>query len=254
LITRLKDGLADDQAVSLAWCATRDPQYVSALSQQKFSAILLDCQHGYHNEASVVDVIPHIVSAGKSPLVRIPVDRWDLCERVLDFGALGVVAPMINNREDALAFAGAMKYIDTGSRSYSPRHAAQLYGVTPDEYMNLANDCTYSFAQIETREAYDNLDDILGVDGIDGVLMGPADFSISVTGNRIPNNYGPETLDMIGDIAKRTRAAGKHAAAFTTTAEQANLVHSMGYRLISLTMDSLIIADGSAKALQNLDF
>ncbi len=254
MITRLKDQLADDGTVTLAWCAFRDQQYVSTLARQYFSAILMDCQHGYHNEGSVLDCIPHIVAAGKSPLVRIPVDRWDLCERVLDFGALGVVAPMINNGDDARAFADAMKYIDKGTRSYSPRHAAQIYGISPDDYINLANDCTMSLAQIETREAYDNLDDILAVDGIDGILMGPADFSISVTGNRIPDNYGAETIDMIRDIAERTRKAGKYAAAFTGTSEQANMVHSMGYRLISLTLDSTVVAKGSAAAFQNLKF
>lgn len=254
MISRLKDKLESDQAIGLAWATMRDPQLVATIARQPFGAVLLDCQHGFHDEASVLNCIPHIVSAGKSPLIRIPVGRWDLVERALDFGVLGVVAPMINTVNDARAFAKAAKYIHAGSRSYSPRHAAQYYGITPDEYMNLANDCTKTFAQIETREAYENLDDILAVDGIDGVLMGPSDFSISVTQNRIPDNYGPDTIDMIADIAKRTRAVGKHAAAFTTRADHANLVYSMGYRLIALGLDSGIVAQGSQALFDGLEF
>ncbi|MEM7070059.1 MAG: aldolase/citrate lyase family protein [Pseudomonadota bacterium] len=254
MISRFKDQLADDKGVHLAWCAMRDQQLISAISQQAFEAVLLDCQHGFHNEGTVLDCIPNVVNAGKSPIVRIPIGRWDLCERVLDFGALGVVAPMINNVDDARAFAKSAKYLNPGARSYSPRYAAQLYGISGDEYMKCANDCTFSFAQIETREAYDNLDEILAVDGIDGVLMGPSDFSISITQNRIPDNYGSGTIDLIRDIAERTRKAGKHAAAFTANTDHANLVYACGYRLISLAMDSTIIAAGSAAAFKNLDF
>ena len=232
----------------------RDPQMVASLARQNFDAVLLDAQHGFHDEVSFQNCIPLIVAAGKSPLVRIPVRRWDLCERVLDFGALGIVAPMINCREDAEAFANAAKFPNTGTRSYGPRHAASLYGLSTDEYVVQSNDCTKAFAQIETMQAYENLDEILKVDGIDGILMGPSDFSISVTGNQIPDVYGPDTVEMITDIAKRTRAAGKHAAAFTMSADHANLVHSLGYRLISLNIDSSLIATGSEKSFEGLDF
>ncbi|MGI9352133.1 MAG: HpcH/HpaI aldolase family protein [Rhizobiaceae bacterium] len=254
MIFRLATPLGEDRTVSVVWCAMRDPQLVATIARQNFGAVLLDAQHGFHDEVSFQNCIPIVVTAGKSPLVRIPVGRWDLCERVLDFGALGVVAPMINCREDAVAFANAAKYPGTGTRSYGPRHAATLYDMTSDEYVTQSNDCTKAFAQIETRQAYENLDEILSVDGIDGILMGPSDFSISVTGNQTPDAYGKETVDLVANIAERTRAAGKVAAAFTLSTEHSNLVHSMGYRLISITMDGSIIAAGSEKAFKNLDF
>ncbi|MEM9277648.1 MAG: aldolase/citrate lyase family protein [Pseudomonadota bacterium] len=254
MISRLKDSLVDDKAVPMAWCAMRDTQLVGAIARQGYSAVLLDAQHGFHDEQSFLECIPHIIMAGKSPIVRIPVDRWDLCQRALDFGALSVVAPMINTIDDALAFAKATKFPATGDRSYGPRYAASLYGISTDEYVTSANAHTFSLAQIETAEAYQNLDDILSVDGIDGVLMGPSDFSISVTGNQTPDVYGNETVDMIRDIAERTRSKGKVAAAFTMNAEHANLVYSMGYRLISITIDSSIVSDGAAKSFEGLDF
>ncbi|MEM9330664.1 MAG: aldolase/citrate lyase family protein [Pseudomonadota bacterium] len=254
MISRFREQLEENKAVTMVWCGMRDPQLVSTIARQDFQAVLLDSQHGYHNEASFLESIPLIVLAGKTPLVRIPVNRWDLCERVLDFGALGVVAPMINTLEEAKVFAAAVKYPKIGSRSYGPHHAAMLYGLTSKEYVIEANDATIALAQIETLEAYKNLDAILSVDGIDGVLMGPSDFSISVTGQQVPDPYGSDTVKIIADIAERTNALGKVAAAFTVTAEHANLVHSMGYRLISIGSDSQIVTSGAEKCFENLAF
>ena len=251
---RLKKQLAGDKTCTACWSTMRDPQLVGALARQNYDAVVLDMQHGFHNEESVLAAIVRIVMAGKSPLVRLPVEAWDMAEKVLDFGALGVIAPMINNGKDAARFAHAAKFPGTGARSYGPRYAADLYGITPAKYMEQANDLTLCLAMIETREAYDNLDDILSTDGIDGILMGPSDFSISVRNNLQPDAYGPDTIELVEDIAKRTRAVGKIATAFTMQAAHANLVHGFGYRLISLAMDSGIVQTGAANSFEGGSF
>lgn len=254
MISRLRDQLSDDRVVKACWCGIGDPQLVSTISGLPFDAVVLDGQHGYHTEHTMLNCIPHVVMAGKSPLVRIGRAQWDLCETALDFGTLGVIAPMINTAEDARAFARAAKFPKVGERSHGPRHAAALYGISPSEYLERANECTFTFAQIETKEAYDNLDAILEVDGIDGVLMGPSDFSIFVTGETIPDPYGEGTVELVGDIAKRAREAGKYAAAFTVNQDHANLVYGQGYRFISLGMDATLLTLGALRAMDGLSF
>jgi len=254
MISRLKDKLAGDGSCIACWSGFQDPHLAALIAQQDYDAIVLDAQHGFHDENSIANCIPRIVSAGKSPIVRIPLNRWDFVERALDFGALGIVAPMINTGKDAERFVKAVKYPSIGARSYSPRHAAALYGAGVDEYLHASQDCTLAFAQIETKEAYDNLDDILAVKGLDGILMGPADFSIFVTGKTVPDVYGPGTIELVEDIAKRTRKAGKHAAAFTATPEHANQCYDFGYRLISVAMDGSIIPVGASASIDQLKF
>lgn len=254
MITRLTDQLANDKSAIACWCGFSDPQLNGHIARLDFDVIVLDGQHGFHDERSALSSITQILQAGKSPLYRIPTKRWDMCERMLDFGILGVVAPMVNDADDAAAFVKATKYPKLGERSYSPRYAASMHGVSVEEYLELANSCTLAYAQIETKEAYDNLDSILAVEGLDGVLMGPSDFSIFVTGKRVPDPYGPETVELTADIAKRARVAGKHAAAFTLSQEHANLVHSQGYRLISVAMDSTLLASGASQYTSGLDF
>ena len=249
MIDRLKKSLARDKACVAAWCTMRDPQLVGQIAQQPFDAIVLDGQHGFFDDSSILDAIPPVVKAGKSPIVRIPVGRWDLAEKSLDYGALGIIAPMINSREDAEAFAHAAKYPTIGERSYSPRYAAGMYGAQVNTYLKKANKSTFALAMIETRQAYDALDDILDVKGIDGILVGPADFSISIRKNVIPDPYGKDTVKLVKDIAKRTRAAGKIAAAFTMTPEHTKLVHSFGFRLYSVCLDTQLVQLGTEQIL-----
>ncbi len=252
MISRLKDLFAQDKPSYACWSGFRDPQVASAIARQNFDAIVLDAQHGFHDDGSLLDCIYQIVMAGKSPIVRLPLNRWDLCEKVLDYGALGVAAPMINTKADAEALARSANYPGVGQRSYAPRYAATMYGLETGDYQRATLTDTFALAQIETQEAYDNLDDILAVEGIDGILMGPSDFSISVGKTLEPDAYGPATIDLVKDVAERTIAAGKIPTCFTLTSEHANLCAEYGYKLISITMDSSMIAAGAAKSFEGI--
>lgn len=253
MISRLKDLLAKNEPSYACWSGFRDPQVAGAIARQPFDVIVLDAQHGFHDDGSLLACIKEVLSAGKSPIVRLPLNRWDLCEKVLDYGALGVAAPMINTKADAQAFARSANYPSVGQRSYAPRYAADTFGLDTGAYQRATLDCTFAFAQIETQEAYDNLDDILAVEGIDGILMGPSDFSISVGKTLEPDSYGPATVELVKDVAQRTLAAGKIPTCFTNSVEHANLCAGFGYKLISITMDGSIISAGAAKSFEGLN-
>ena len=252
MISRLKDLLAGDETSYACWSTFRDPQVASIVARQPYDVIVLDAQHGFHDDSSLLACISEVVVAGKSPVVRLPLNRWDLCEKVLDYGSLGVVAPMINTKADAEAFARSANYPGIGQRSYAPRYAATMYGLDTGDYQRATLTDIFALAQVETQESYDNLDDILAVEGIDGILMGPSDFSISVGKTLEPDSYGPATIDLVKDIAERTLAAGKIPACFTMSAEHANLCASFGYKLVSIAMDSALLAAGAAKSFEGI--
>ncbi len=159
---------------------------------------------------------------------------------------------MINTKADAEAFARSANYPSVGQRSYAPRYAATMYGLDTGEYQRATLTDTFAFAQIETQQSYDNLDDILAVEGIDGILMGPSDFSISVGKTLEPDAYGPATIDLVKDVAERTLAAGKVPTCFTMNAKHANLCAEFGYKLISIAMDGSMLAAGAAKSFEGI--
>lgn len=251
---RLMERLNTGKTLPFAWCGISDPRYIDMVAGYDFGAVLLDMQHGFFDETTVQHGIASVAAKGKSPLVRIPVGRWDTASRVMDFGALGVVAPMINTAADAEMFANAMKYIPRGERSFGPRHAASIYGASVPDYLDGIDNASLALAMIETREAVAAVDEIVAVDGIDGILIGPGDLSISVRENRQPDVYGPDTLDIVKMVVASVKAAGKRATAFAQTPEQANMLAALGVDMVSIGEDGAYLEKGIAMHLDGLDF
>ena len=102
---------------------------------------------------------------------------------------------------------------------------------------------------IETRDALDCLDAILDLDGIDGVLVGPADLSIALNNGAAVDPLGEIVSAAAVDIAKRARAKGKIAAIFCVDDARAKTYQEQGFQLIALQTDSGMIARGAAAAL-----
>ena len=253
-MNRLTRLLRNDRAVVTAWVAMPGRAWVEAITTAPFDAVTLDMQHGMHGEDGALASIASIAMLGKPAVLRIPVGRFDLASRALDAGAHAVIAPMINSVEDARAFAAHMKYPPVGQRSFGPTIAVRNLGTAASEYVPNANADTLAIAMIETREAYEALDEILEVPGIDGVFMGPADFSVSIQGGGMPKPFGDDTIGMIEDIAARARAREKLAAAFAHTPDAANRAHALGYRLIAAGLDAMYLRQGIDPILDALDF
>lgn len=243
--------LAAGRTVMTAWSGLPSVDIVDALARTAYDAVTLDMQHGAHVEASVHAAIPAIVAQKKAAIVRIPVGRNDVASRAADFGAEAVIAPMINSVEEARAFAAAMKYPPGGERSWGPGRAMQVHGIASlKDYLASANAAVLTFAMIETRRALDALDAILAVNGIDGVFVGPSDFSISWTGGQSIDPELPDMMPAIAAVAAKAKAAGKHAAIFSMSPATVPSYVAMGYRLIASGTDGAIIARGAAAILE----
>tara|TARA_R110002167_G_scaffold23426_19_gene83166 strand:- start:4680 stop:5447 length:768 start_codon:yes stop_codon:yes gene_type:complete len=245
-VSDLKSG----KEIITAWSGIPHPLVSEALLNAGYPTVTLDMQHGFHDIASVLATVTACKMLGKRAIVRIPVGEWGTASRAMDMGAAAVIAPMINTPEDAKAFAAAMKFPPVGGRSWGPARAILMSDQPdPDSYLSKANDQSLAIAMIETREALNNLDAILAVDGIDGIFVGPSDVSVTFTDGEEIRQFGDRTIDVIKEIAERTIAAGKIPCIFTFLPEQLKLARSMGYRMFALNMDASIIARGATALL-----
>ncbi len=246
LAARLRAG----ESVFSAWSLIPDSQTVELVAGLDFGAVTLDMQHGGHHEDSVLRGVGAVRLKGKHPVVRIPVGRFDMASRALDMGAETVIAPMVNSVEDARAFAAAMKYPPVGLRSWGPSFAMPRAGAS-DAQSWLANENanTVAFAMIETRQALAALDDILAVDGIDGVLVGPSDFSIAWSNGATMDPALEDMMPAIASIAEKARAAGKHAAIYVVDPLLVGRFHAMGYRFFALGSEGAYMTDGAPAML-----
>lgn len=247
---RLAARLDAGETVFTAWSSLPDALVAEALAATAMDAVTLDMQHGGHHEDSVLRALAAIIAAGKPGLVRIPVGRFDMASRALDFGAEAVIAPMVNTLADAHAFAAAMKYPPVGQRSWGPGFAmSRLRDADARDWMRRSNAQTLALAMIETREALAIVDDILAVPGIDGVLVGPSDFSIAWTNGETVDPSLEGMMEAIGHIAARARSAGKHAAIYVVDPALVGRFVGMGYRLVALGGESRYMALGTAALL-----
>ncbi|EFO30682.1 HpcH/HpaI aldolase [Roseibium sp. TrichSKD4] len=244
LAAKLRDG----QFVVTAWSSLAVPIFAELLGRSGYEAVTLDMQHGMHGIESVRDGFGAAALAGSHRIARIPVGEFATASRLLDLGAEAVIAPMINSAAEAQRFADAMKYPPLGARSWGPHRTAMLSGMAPMDYRQSADRGTLALAMVETPEALNALDDILAVDGIDGVFVGPADLSLTVSkGEELDPNSETVTAHLL-EVVSKCRKAGKIASTLCVTPERVHEVRDMGYQLVAYGIDLLLIREAAAQA------
>ncbi|WP_333822911.1 HpcH/HpaI aldolase family protein [Pinisolibacter sp.] len=236
------------------WFSLPEVHFAEAVAASPVSPIVLDVQHGLHDVASIVSCVTAIAAAGKPALVRVSVGDFVLAARSLDVGAVGVIAPMIDTAEQARAFAEQVKYPPRGRRSWGAGRAMSvLGGVEPPTYLREANDRTLALAMIETREAVEAVEEILAVDGIDGVFVGPNDLCIALTDGDRADTRDPILNAALDRIVATARAAGKIAGIFGGPAERAAAFRAKGFSFVTVGWDQMYVAAGIAAMLDEME-
>ena len=253
-VPSLPDLLPTGPARFLGWSVIADPALAGALARAGFDAVLLDQQHGAHDYRSCCAAITEVALAGKSSLVRVPVGDYAMVSRMLDAGAAGIVAPMINTVADARALAAAAKFPPVGERSWGPDRAMWLSGLRDgSDYLAVANDRALTIAMCETEAGLAALEPILAVPGIDGILVGPADLSIALSKGTVIDPFGAAVTAALGEIVRKTRAAGKIPCAFAPSPARAREMVAMGFQLVSIEYDAMTVVNAFARLLHEAD-
>ena len=236
-----------------AWSTLAPPVLAELLARSGYGAVTLDMQHGAHDVSSVQDGISATVFGGAHPIVRPPVDDFATVSRAFDFGAEAVIMPMINSRDDARMLVDAAKYPPDGARSWGPQRAAMVHGMTLSEYHKTANDEVLVFAMVETPKAVSALDEILDVAGLGGIFIGPADLSLTLSGGAAVDPGGARVQTLAGEIARKTRDAGKVAGIYTNSLEDAKAAQTMGFQLIAYGSDAGLFSAAAHAQAHALD-
>ena len=159
------------------WLFLREPLVAEAAALAGYDYVCVDMQHGLVDYGHVVTMLYAMARTDTTPIVRVPWNEPAMIGRVLDAGAYGVIIPMVNTADQARAAVAACRYAPLGSRSMGPVGVSARAG--REGYFAGANARVLCIPMIETREAVDNIDEILAVPGIDAVYIGPADLSIT---------------------------------------------------------------------------
>jgi 4-hydroxy-2-oxoheptanedioate aldolase len=245
--------LAAGETVYTGWCALPAPIVAEAIAREGFAAVTIDQQHGLWDTAAAAAGIAAIRAGGAAPIVRVPLGSFASASRALDFGAEGVIAPMINTPADARALVEATKFPPLGERSWGPMRAMTLAGVSDMTlYLREANAATVTIAMIETRTALDHLDAIAATPGIDVLFVGPSDLSIALSDGAELDPHSAAVETALERIVAACRKAGKVAGLYCANAERARACAGRGIRFLAVGSDLAFLRAGTAAQLRTL--
>jgi len=162
-----------------AWVTLTDPTVAAVLCNIGYEWLVIDTEHHPFNPQTLREIISVVRARNAVPIVRVPGNNADWIKQILDFGAEGVVIPMLHTAADAQAALAACRYPPYGIRGFNPRDASNFFKDL-DHYLATINDRVVVVLQVEHIDAVNNLDGILAVPGIGGILIGPADLSYSM--------------------------------------------------------------------------
>ena len=176
LKSRLHQYLATGQTAGGFGFALNSPAAVEFLLQNSEpDFIVIDAQHGAISPADAAHLLRAAQSTDRlaTPIVRVPCHDLYWTQQMLDLGYMGLIVPLCESAEQARALAQATYYPPQGLRSIAGSIRANMY----DDYIEQINEHVLLLPQIESRGGLENVEDIVAVEGVSGVLLGPADLS-----------------------------------------------------------------------------
>ncbi len=215
------------EPVAGAIISAADEQLVEVLGLAGFDYVMIDCEHGHMSVRECETLVRACEAVGITSVVRVPHNSPDMILRHLDTGAQGIVIPQVNSADDARRAVNAVYYHPIGERGLAGTRAAD-YGLTRSlaEYTVDANRELVVIALIENVRAIDELEEILKVEGLTAVTIGPADLSQSL-GHPGGRNH-PDVEAAIDRIITMAIDAGVPVGINTSTGAEARAARERG--------------------------
>jgi 4-hydroxy-2-oxoheptanedioate aldolase len=246
MITDLHAHFSTGRKAVNGWCAIPSAVTAEIMGRQGFDLMTVDLQHGLIDYQLALTMLQVLQGLPAPVLARVPWNEPGILMKCLDAGFAGVICPMVNTAADARSLVQSTRYAPLGSRSFGPTRANMVYGTG---YAKAANANVLVLAMIETREALRNLDDILSVEGIDGVYVGPSDLGLSLGYEPTLEPTSVEVLEAITEIVRRTKAAGKIAGTHAGSPAMIRRMLAQGFDFASLLTDVRLFASAVAAQL-----
>ncbi len=222
------------------------PDLLEFCGHLNFEWCWLDAEHAPLSPDTAVHLVRACETVGVVPMVRVAANNPQHILGYLEIGMMGIMVPHVNTAEDARRAVEAMRYAPRGRRGAGSSTRAAHYGLTQTapEYFAQANREVLLIALIEEKTGFDNLSEILTVDGVDAIALGPGDLAMSLG---LPGQGGhPDVQAMVRRAEERVVASGKTLDALVADASEARQAVARGARLISVGISTMLRAAGRA--------
>lgn len=228
-----------------------DPAVPELLALAGFDFFVLDTEHVAVDREQLTNIVRAADAAGITPIVRVRENQQVEILQNLDLGYAGVQVPNVDTAREARDLVSYVKYTPMGVRGLSPSVRACNYGTCGvREYIDTANANTMVISHCETRTCVENLDEVLQVEGVDVIFIGPMDLSQSYG---VPGDTAnPEVKAAIETITAKTLAAGKAVGTVAATPEAARNLIAKGVQYILLASDQGMIVKWGKNAVEQI--
>ncbi len=234
----LKNSLLDiwqeGKPVINGWLSVPNSFTAEAMAKMGWDSLTIDIQHGLNDFSTSISMLQAIYGNSTIPFARVPWNEPGIIMKMLDAGTCGIIAPMINTKEECENFVSYCYYPPIGQRSYGPMRAQLIYG---SDYIKNANSQIVTLAMIETKTAMDNLDEILSVENLNGVYIGPSDMSLSYGLSPKFDIKEDPVYSNIKIIVKKAKEHGKIAGIHNGSTQYAKEMIDLGYQFVTISSD-----------------
>ncbi|MCB1331967.1 MAG: HpcH/HpaI aldolase/citrate lyase family protein [Maritimibacter sp.] len=234
-----KTGIRSGKAQIGLWSSMCSTVATEIAAHAGYDWILFDAEHSPVEIAELFPLLQAAGQGGSHAAVRLAWNDRVMIKRALDIGAQTVMVPFVQNAEEARAAVAACAYPPHGVRGVAGSTRASRYG-RDKSYFKTARDGICLIVQVETGEALSRLEEIAGVDGVDGVFIGPSDLAASM--GHLGNPGHEDVQAALKDAVERLKALGTPAGILAVTEPDAKRYRDWGYAFVAAAVDTGLFA------------
>lgn len=224
------------------------PEICELLGHVGYDWLFIDAEHGAFNPQQAQGMLQ---AAAPTPcVIRVPVGETVWLKKALDIGAAGVIVPQVHNSSQAREIIRHCKYAPVGDRGIGIGRAHK-YGIDFERYIEKANDETAVILQAESVEAVDNINDIVKLEGLDAILIGPYDLSASL--GKPGEIDHPLVQKAINKIIKSCKKEKVSMGFFGVSAEAVLPYKEKGFTLLTVGVDTTFIIKSASQTLSEMN-
>ena len=231
------------------WLSLADAYTAEICAGADFDWFLIDGEHAPNDLRTILAQLQAIAPYRVCPVVRPPSGNSDTIKLLLDIGTQTFLIPMVETAEQTRALVSAVRYPPRGTRGIGHVLGRTSRWGRITDYLQRSDDEVCLLVQIESRKGLDNLEAIAGVEGVDGLFIGPADLSASL-GRQMGS---PEMQAEIDRAIARIVATGKAAGTLTRGEAATRRYFSLGCSFVAAGVDVMLLTravDELSKALR----
>ena len=229
------------QPIINGWISIPNSFVAEIMSTQGWDSLTIDMQHGLVDYSTSIAMLQAISTNKIFPIARVPWLEEGIIMKTLDAGAKGIICPMINSRAEAQKLVNLCYYPPVGERSVGPIRALFQEG---GDYLIKANENIIPFAMIETIKSVENIEEILSVEGLKAIYVGPSDLSISMGFEPKGDQEQPEVKECIKEILSKCNKFNILAGIHNISPEYAQNMIEWGYDFVTVSTDMRILVKG----------